>query len=260
MEVGDPVIAIGNPFGLSDTLTTGIVSGVGRLLPSAGAAGFSIPNAIQTDAPINPGNSGGPLLNMQGQVVGINTAILSGTGGFSGLGFAVPSNTIAKVVPMLIQKSTYPHPYLGAKIATLTSAILQNVTGIPATSDFKGAYVDTITKNGPADKAGIHGSTTDQYSKRHIGDIVVAVDNHPIVRSDDLISYIEQHKSVGDSVTLTVYRNGHKLDLKTTLAARPSPLPFLPTQLAPSPLPHPSPPSQPPPQIPTPRPPPPPHP
>jgi S1-C subfamily serine protease len=254
MEVGDPVIAIGNPFGLSDTLTTGIVSGVGRLLPSAGAAGFSIPNAIQTDAPINPGNSGGPLLNMQGQVVGINTAILSGTGGFSGLGFAVPSNTIAKVVPMLIQKGTYPHPYLGAKIATLTSAILQNVTGIPATSNFKGAYVDTITKNGPADKAGIHGSTTDQYSKRHIGDIVVAVDNHPIVRSDDLISYIEQHKSVGDSVTLTVYRNSHKLDLKTTLAARPSPLPFLPTQLAPSPLPHPSPPSQPPPQIPTPRP------
>jgi S1-C subfamily serine protease len=252
LEVGDPVIAIGNPFGLSDTLTTGIVSGVGRLLPSAGAAGFSIPNAIQTDAPINPGNSGGPLLNMQGQVVGINTAILSGTGGFSGLGFAVPSNTISKVVPMLIQKSTYPHPYLGAKIATLTSDILQNVTGLPATSNFKGAYVDTITKNGPADKAGIHGSTTDQYSKRHIGDIVVAVDSHPIVRSDDLISYIEQHKSVGDSVTLTVYRNGHKLDLKTTLTARPSPLPFLPTQLAPSPLPHPSPPLQPPPQIPTP--------
>jgi S1-C subfamily serine protease len=256
LEVGDPVIAIGNPFGLSDTLTTGIVSGVGRLLPSAGAAGFSIPNAIQTDAPINPGNSGGPLLNMQGQVVGINTAILSGTGGFSGLGFAVPSNTISKVVPMLIQKSTYPHPYLGAKIATLTSDILQNVTGLPpaaiATSNFKGAYVDTITKNGPADKAGIHGSITDQYSKRHIGDIVVAVDRHPIARSDDLISYIDQHKSVGDSVTLTVYRNGHTVDLKTILTARPSPLPFLPTQSAPSPLPHPSPPLQPPPQIPTP--------
>jgi S1-C subfamily serine protease len=247
------VIAIGNPFGLSDTLTTGIVSGVGRLLPSSGAAGFSIPNAIQTDAPINPGNSGGPLLNMQGQVVGINTAILSDTGnGFSGLGFAVPSNTVAKVVPMLIQKSMYPHPYLGAKIATLTSDILQNVTGLPATSNFKGAYVDTITKNGPADKAGIHGSTTDQYSKKHIGDIIIAVDRHPIVRSDDLISYIEQHKSVGDSVTLTVYRNGHKLDLKATLTARPSPLPFLPVQLAPSPLPHPSPPLQPPRQTPTP--------
>ena len=255
LEVGDPVIAIGNPFGLTDTLTTGIVSGVGRLLPSEGAAGFSIPNAIQTDAPINPGNSGGPLLNMQGQVVGINTAIFSGTGqGFSGIGFAVPSNTIAKVVPTLIQKGAYPHPYLGAKIATLTSNILQNVTGLPpaamATSNLKGAYVDTITKNGPADKAGIHGSFTDQYSKKHTGDIITAVDRHPIVRSDDLISYIDQHKSVGDSVTLTVYRNGHTVDLKTILTARPSPFPFLPIRSAPSPLPSPPPPSAKPPTIP----------
>ncbi|HEY6883067.1 MAG TPA: PDZ domain-containing protein, partial [Nitrososphaeraceae archaeon] len=221
-----------------------------------GGAGFSIPNAIQTDAPINPGNSGGPLLNMRGEVVGINTAIISDTGqGFSGIGFAIPSNTIAKVVPTLIQKGSYPHPYFGAKIATLTSDILQNATGLlpPApkvTSNLKGAYVDTITKNGPADKAGIHGSTTDQYSKKHIGDIITAVDRRPIVKSDDLISYIDQHKSVGDSVTLTVYRNGHTLDLKTTLTARPSPLPFLPTQSAPSPLPHPSPPLQKPPPIP----------
>jgi S1-C subfamily serine protease len=238
LEVGDPVIAIGNPFGLTDTLTTGIVSGVGRLLPSEGASGFSIPNAIQTDAPINPGNSGGPLLNMQGQVVGINTAIFSGTGqGFSGIGFAVPSNAIIKVVPTLIQKGTYPHPYLGVKLATLTSDILQNVTGLPtgASINLKGAYVDTLTKNGPADKAGIHGSTTDQYSKKHIGDIITAVDRHPIVKSDDLISYIDQHKSVGNNVILTVYRNGHTVDLKAILTARPSPLPFLPTQSAPSP-------------------------
>jgi S1-C subfamily serine protease len=238
LEAGDPVIAIGNPFGLTDTLTTGIVSGVGRLLPSEGASGFSIPNAIQTDAPINPGNSGGPLLNMQGQVVGINTAILSDTGnGFSGLGFAVPSNTIAKIVPTLIGKGTYPHPYLGVKLATLTSDILQNVTGLPtgASINLKGAYVDTLTKNGPADKAGIHGSTTDQYSKKHIGDIITAVDRHPIVKSDDLISYIDQHKSVGNNVILTVYRNGHTVDLKAILTARPSPLPFLPTQSAPSP-------------------------
>lgn len=249
LEVGDQVIAIGNPFGLTDTLTTGIVSGIGRLLPSEGAAGFSIPNAIQTDAPINPGNSGGPLLNIQGQVVGINTAIFSGTGqGFSGIGFAVPSNAITKIVPTLIQKGTYPHPYLGVKLATLTSDILQNVTGLPtgASINLKGAYVDTITKNGPADKAGIHGSTTDQYSKKHIGDIITAVDRHPIDRSDDLISYIDQHKSVGDNVILTVYRNGHTLDLKTILTARPSPLPFMPTQSAPSP----SPPSAKPPTIP----------
>jgi S1-C subfamily serine protease len=256
LEVGDPVIAIGNPFGLSDTLTTGIVSGIGRLLPSAGGAGFSIPNAIQTDAPINPGNSGGPLLNSQGEVVGINTAVFSGTGTFSGIGFAVPSNAITKIVPTLIEKGTYPHPYFGAKIATLTSDILQNVTtDLPsaartALSNLKGAYVDTITKNGPADKAGVHGSTTDQYSKKHGGDIITAIDGHPIVKSDDLITYIDQHKSVGDSVTLTVYRNGHTLDLKATLTARPSPVPFLTIKSAPSPLPHPSPPLQPPPPIP----------
>ena len=246
LEVGDPVIAIGNPFGLSDTLTTGIVSGIGRLLPSAGGAGFSIPNAIQTDAPINPGNSGGPLLNMRGEVVGINTAVFSGTGTFSGIGFAVPSNAITKIVPTLIEKGTYPHPYFGAKIATLTSDILQNVTtDLPsaaartALSNLKGAYVDTITKNGPADKAGVHGSTTDQYSKKHGGDIITAIDGHPIVKSDDLITYIDQHKSVGDNLTLTVYRNGHTLDLKATLTARPSPIPFLTIKSAPSPLPHP---------------------
>jgi S1-C subfamily serine protease len=252
LEVGDPVIAIGNPFGLSDTLTTGIVSGIGRLLPSAGGAGFSIPNAIQTDAPINPGNSGGPLLNMRGEVVGINTAVFSGTGTFSGIGFAVPSNAITKIVPTLIEKGTYPHPYFGAKIATLNSDILQNITtGLPsaartALSNLKGAYVDTITKNGPADKAGVHGSTTDQYSLKHGGDIITAIDGHPIVKSDDLISYIDQHKSVGDNITLTVYRNGHTLDLKATLTARPSPIPFLTIKSAPSPLPHNSPPVIPP--------------
>ena len=139
LEVGDQVIAIGNPFGLSDTMTTGIVSGVGRLLPGAG---FSIPNAIQTDAPINPGNSGGPLLNMQGQVVGMNAAILSGTGTFSGIGFAIPTNTITKIVPSLIEKGSYTHPYLGLSGATLTSDLAQNLTGIPsAVANLKGIYI-----------------------------------------------------------------------------------------------------------------------
>src|SRR5690349_2035861 len=133
LQVGEQIIAIGNPFGLSDTMTTGIVSQIGRLLPNQDT-GFSIPNGIQTDAAINPGNSGGPLLNMQGQVVGMNTAILSGTGGFSGLGFAVPSNTIAKIVPRLIEKGSYPHPYLGLTGATLTSDIAQNITGLSATN------------------------------------------------------------------------------------------------------------------------------
>jgi S1-C subfamily serine protease len=238
LEVGDQVIAIGNPFGLSDTMTTGIVSGVGRLLPGSG---FSIPNAIQTDAPINPGNSGGPLLNMQGEVVGMNTAILSGTDTFSGIGFAIPSNTIKKIAPSLIEKGQFVHPYLGLSGATLTSDLAENLTG-PATN-LKGVYVDTITKNGPADKAGVHGSTVDQYAKKHPGDIIIGVDGHNISRIDDFISYIDQQKSPGDNITLTVYRNGHTVDLKATLAARPSLLPFLLLRLTP-PSPIPAPPRQ----------------
>jgi S1-C subfamily serine protease len=229
LEVGDQVIAIGNPFGLSDTMTTGIVSGVGRLLPAASGIGFSIPNAIQTDAPINPGNSGGPLLNMQGQVIGMNTAIFSATGTFSGIGFAIPSDTITRIVPPLIAKGYYLHPYLGLKGGALTSDVTKNLT-----TNVSGVYVDTITKDGPADKADVHGSTTDQYSKKHVGDIIVADDGHKLVRIDDLGSYIDQHKSVGDNMTLTVYRNGHLIDLKTTLAARPSLLLSLITRSAPS--------------------------
>lgn len=248
VEVGDQVIAIGNPFGLSDTMTTGIVSGISRVLPAAGGIGFSIPNAIQTDAPINPGNSGGPLLNIRGQVIGISTAILSGTGGFSGIGFAVPSNTITKVVPTLINNGTYPHPYLGLSVATLTSDIVQNVTGLEAAPpNLRGIYVDTITKGGPADKAGIHGTTTDQYSKKHVGDIITAIDGRQVLRSDDLITYLDQHKSVGDTVTFTVYRNGHTMDLKAALTARPNPPLLLTAGLPPVPPPpdSPSPPSPP---------------
>src|SRR6266571_4653024 len=239
LEVGDQVIAIGNPFGLSDTMTTGIVSGVGRLLPAAAGAGFSIPNTIQTDAPINPGNSGGPLLNIQGQVIGMNTAIFSASGTFSGIGFAIPSNSIMRIAPALIEKGYYIHPYLGLNGATLTSDLSENLTGAPAATNLKGIYIDTITKNGPADKAGVHGSTTDQYSKKHAGDVIIGVDGHTVVRIDDLISYIDQHKSVGDNITLTVYRNGHAMDLKATLTPRPSPLPFLTAPSIPPQIPHP---------------------
>jgi S1-C subfamily serine protease len=246
LVIGDPVIAIGNPFGLSGTMTTGIVSAVGRLLPAAAGLGFSIPDVIQTDAPINPGNSGGPLLNMQGQVIGINTAITSDTDTFSGIAFAIPSSTITRIVPTLIEKGNYTHPYIGLAGATLTSDLAETIAGLP--SNFKGILVDTITKYGPADKAGIHGSTTDQYSKKHGGDIIVAVDGHNVTKIDDLISYIEEHKSIGNSITFTVYRNGHTVDLKTTLVARPSPIPFLtiisPSTATPPPLqPPPHPPS-----------------
>jgi S1-C subfamily serine protease len=249
LEVGDTVVAIGNPFGLSDTMTTGIVSGIGRSLPSVGG-GFSIPSAIQTDAPVNPGNSGGPLLNTRGEMVGMNTAILSGANTFSGIGFAIPSDTITKIVPILIENGYYPHPYLGLIYGILTSDLAQD-NGIPV--NLNGLYVNTITKNGPADKAGIHGSTIDQYSKKHLGDVILAVDGHNITKPDDLVNYIGQSKTAGNILTLTVYRNGHAIDLKVTLAARPSLLPILITQSTPPSFAIPHPPTRPP-TIPTPHP------
>jgi S1-C subfamily serine protease len=234
LEVGDTAISIGNPFGLSDAMTTGIVSAIGRSIPVS-AGGFTIPNVVQTDARINPGDSGGPLLNTRGEMIGMNTAI-TGTNKIYGIGFAIPSNTITKIVPILIQKGYYPHPYLGLVFATLTSDLAQD-NGIPL--NLKGVYVDRITQNSPADKAGIHGSTTDQYLKKHLGDIIIAVDGHNITKHDDLINYIGQHKIAGNSITLTVYRNGHAIDLKATLTARPSLIPFLTTRSAIPSIPHP---------------------
>jgi S1-C subfamily serine protease len=147
----------------------------------------------------------------------------SNTASFPGLGFAIPSSTITRIVPSLIEKGTYVHPYLGLVGVTLTPHLAQNITGIPV-ANFKGIYVDTITKNGPADKAGVHGSTTDQYSLKHGGDIIVAVDGHNVTKTEDLTSYIDLHKSVGNNVILSVYRDGHTLNLKTTLRSRPSSL------------------------------------
>jgi S1-C subfamily serine protease len=234
LEVADTVIAIGNAFGLSDAMTTGIVSGIGRSIPIS-VGGFSIPNAIQTDTPVEPGDSGGPLLDTRGEMIGMNTAI-TGPNTLSGIGFAIPSNTITKIVPTLIKKGYYPHPYLGLVFGTLTSDLAQD-NSIPL--NLKGVYVDRITQNGPADKAGIHGSTTDQYLKKHLGDVIMAVDGHNITKRDDLLNYIGQNKIAGNDITLTVYRNGHAIDLKATLAARPSLLPFLTTRLAPPSMPHP---------------------
>jgi len=235
LEVADTVISIGNPFGLSDAMTTGIVSGIGRSIPIS-VGGFSIPNAIQTDAPVNPGDSGGPLLNTRGEMIGMNTAIVPGTNKIYGIGFAIPSNTITKIVPILIQKGYYPHPYLGLLFATLTTDLAQD-NGIPL--NLKGVYVDRITQNSPADKAGIHGSTTDQYLRKHLGDVIIAVDGHNITKHDDLLNYIGQNKIAGNNITLTVYRNGHAIDLKATLTPRPSLLPFLTTRSAMPSIPHP---------------------
>jgi S1-C subfamily serine protease len=219
LQVGQQVIAIGNPFGLSDTMTTGIVSQMGRLLPNPR---FATPGAIQTDAPINPGNSGGPLLNMLGQVVGINTAINSATGEFSGIGFAVPSNMIIKEIPTIIKTGTYNHPWIGIVGAGLTPDIAQSA-GLPRTS--KGVIVASIESRSPAEKAGLEGITLNNSSNtQKVGDIITGIDGHHMRSIDDLISYVDSHKSIGDNVMLTVNRHGQILNLNLVLQARPPPV------------------------------------
>ena len=218
VRTAEQVLAIGNPFGLSGTITTGIVSQQGRLLPNPDT-GFSIPNTIQTDAAINPGNSGGPLLNIRGEVIGMNTAIFSRTGAYSGVGFAVPSNTIAKEVPSLIKDGTYVHPWLGISGGKLTPN-LAKAAGLPA--NYKGVVVGSVQAGSPAEKTGIKGLTQDDNNgATHIGDIITAIDGHPTSQIDDIINYIESHKNVGGPVKLTINRDGKVTDLTLTLQARP---------------------------------------
>src|SRR5918992_6056619 len=219
LRVGDQVVAIGNPFGLEGSITTGIVSQTGRLLPLE-QTGFSVPNAIQTDALINPGNSGGPLLNMRAEVIGVNTA-----GIFPGnIGFAVPSNAVNRIVPVLIEAGNYTHPWLGMTGGPLTSDIAQR-EGLER--NFKGVIVDTIVKYSPADEAGLNGSITNQYGERLGGDIITAVDGNPVIRMEDLISHLETERSVGQNMTLTIYRDGNMLDKQITVGLRPSAVPYL---------------------------------
>lgn len=216
--IGDNVIAIGNPFGLSNTMTVGIVSQMGRLLPNQ-ESGFSIPDVIQTDAAINPGNSGGPLLNANGKVIGMNTAIQSGTGEFAGIGFAVPSNTINKIVPVLIEKGSYEHPWLGISGTTL-SPLLTEKLKLP--KNYHGVLVSSVIEESPAEKTGLKNALlTDKYDIAN-ADIIISVDGNSVKRMDDIISYISENKSVGDHVLLQIYRDGNVLDLDLQLAKRPT--------------------------------------
>lgn len=231
LRIGESVVAIGNPFGLSGSMTQGIVSGLGRLLPSnenqdnfAGpGSSFSIPNIIQTDAAINPGNSGGPLIDTQGRVVGINTAIFSNTGVYSGVGFAIPSNTISKVATSLIQNGSYHHPYIGIVGLSLTPDLSKQI-GLNQT---KGFLITSITKGSPADKSGLRaGSTTTTISGRDVevgGDIILKIDNREVSKIDDILAYLESQKHVGDKVHFTILRDNKIKELDLLLGDRPSP-------------------------------------
>jgi len=228
LNVGDQVIAIGNPFGLSDTLTTGVVSQIGRLLPEE-QGGFSIPNTIQTDAAINPGNSGGPLLNINGEVIGINTAISSSTGTYSGVGFAIPSKSITRIIPSLLKSGTYSHPWLGISGANLTPDMEKNL-GLPR--NYKGVLVVDVAQGGPAEKAKIQpanveqsGGTFGSTTRLTGGEIITMLDGHSVKRMEDIIGYLEESKSVGDSVKLTIVKNDNlssPFTLSCVLEKRPS--------------------------------------
>ena len=221
LQVGEQVIAIGNPFGLSGTLTSGVISQMGRVLPND-ITGYSISNIIQTDAAINPGNSGGPLLNTRGEMVGVNTAIFSNTGVYSGVGFAIPSNMVQKVVSSLLKNGSYEHPYMGITGITVSPEI-SNATHL---NDTKGILVVDITADSPADKAGIRGgdvlTTVDGQDIRLGGDIIVAVDNQSVRAMEDLLSYLEEQKAVGDNIELSVIRDGKNQHIDMILTARPT--------------------------------------
>lgn len=218
LKVGEPIAAIGNPFGLSGSMTAGIVSQLGRLLPSG--LGYSIPDVIQTDAAINPGNSGGPLLNMRGEMVGINTAIQSATGEFTGVGFAVPSQTVAKIVPTLIEKGEYRHPWIGIQGQDIDPD-LAKVLGL---KDAKGLLVVSVIEDSPAQKAGLIGSERSIEGTRYIvgGDIILAVDGIEVRQIDDILIHLQRAKSVGDNLVLEILRDGRTTNITIILQERPN--------------------------------------
>ncbi|MEM0441939.1 MAG: trypsin-like peptidase domain-containing protein [Candidatus Nitrosocaldus sp.] len=223
LEVGEQVAAIGNPFGLSGSMTSGIVSQLGRMLETAN--GFNIPDVIQTDAAINPGNSGGPLLNMYGEVIGVNTAIASRTGEFSGIGFAIPSNTVKRIVPVLIEEGRYRHPWLGVSGRDVNAEIAE-ILGL---KEARGFLVIDVVANSAAEKAGIKGGsrtvTLSDGSRIKVGgDVIVAIDGNPVRKINDILVYLQRAKSVGDQITLTVIRDGSVIDVRATLLERPNPL------------------------------------
>lgn len=218
--VGQNVMAIGSPFGQDFTLTTGIVSALDRSLTGEGQ--FNIPDVIQTDAAINPGNSGGPLLDMNGRVVGVNTAILTRSNSGSGVGFAVPSNQVRRVVPYLISQGQYQHSWLGITGTTLQAEQRQQMS---LSNDVRGVMVASLSGNGPAALAGLRGTSeainTPFGALPLNGDIITAIDGTPVVSMSDLISYLAENTIPGDTVNFRVIRSGQTFDLPVTLAPRP---------------------------------------
>jgi putative serine protease PepD len=218
LKIGQKVLAIGNPFGLQRTLTTGIISSLGRTIRSE--SGMLMEDIIQTDAAINPGNSGGPLLNSDGEIIGINSAIISPSGGSVGIGFAIPVNTAKRIIPELISKGYVTYPWIGATIQTLIPEVAKDLK----LKIERGAMIAEVVKGGPADKAGLKGGSQRVQVGNVIvvvgGDIVVKADQSDVKTNDELIRYVREKKP-GSTIVLKVYRKDKFEDVKVTLAERP---------------------------------------
>jgi 2-alkenal reductase len=193
LQVGQSVLAIGNPFGLSRTLTTGIISALDRRLPTA--TGREVVGVIQTDAAINPGNSGGPLIDSSGRLIGVNTAIISGSGSSSGIGFAVPVDVVNKVVPQLIAKGKFLRPGIGIAVLGEETAASLGLVGV---------VIDRVMPDSEADHAGLEGI---DYRRQRIGDIIVAVEGNDVANLDDF-ARILQNFDIGHTISLEVRRGG----------------------------------------------------
>jgi S1-C subfamily serine protease len=220
LEVGDPVVAIGSPFGLGGTMTNGIISQLGRTIQDSVAGNFPIANIIQTSVPINPGNSGGPLLNYQGEVVGITTAIIQNS---NGLGFAIPSNTILREIGSLVTTGTYTqHSWLGIAGDDMTYAIA-HAMGVNVTY---GWLITQVTNGGAADNAGLTGGNQQvRMNDEWVvigGDIIIAIDGTRIINGDTLMSYLEEHTVPHQTINFTIVRNHQILTIPIELGQRPT--------------------------------------
>jgi S1-C subfamily serine protease len=219
LRVGQRAIAIGNPFGLDRTLTVGVISSLGRIIEREGE--LPLGEAIQTDAAINPGNSGGPLLDSHGEVIGVNTAIRSPTGGSVGIGFAVPADTVKRVAPELIEKGYYAHPWLGFEAYSIGPGLARRLD-LPVQ---EGLLIARIHRNGPAHDAGLRGADREVRVGNYVilagGDIVTALGSTPLESMQDLVIYLETRTEVGDQVTLMVWRDGNEQQLTIRVGERP---------------------------------------
>ncbi len=210
LTVGQTVLAIGNPFSQDWTLTSGIISALGRTIE--GLNNYSIGAVIQTDAAINPGNSGGPLLNLAGEVIGVNSQIVSRSDSNSGVGFAIPSNLVARVVPELKEHGAVDYSYLGIYSAPM-NLDLMNYYDLP--NNTQGVVIDQVQNGTPAAAAGLHTSTESSV------DVITAIDGTLVTGFNSLISYLSIHTRPGDTVNLTVLRGGVEMIIPLTLGSRP---------------------------------------